>query len=285
MHMTRVCSTALVAALALAMALPAPGIDDSPALVPHLDDRGQADYANFLAAATHRAFVIAPGGTWVWHAEMPSAEMALEAALQDCRRYTEQQCVPYALDDRVVFDAAAWPLSWGPYLTAKEADAASVGMRRGQRFPDILFQSPSGTPGKLSDLRGKVVVLHFWGSWCPPCQREMPDLQKLHGQFENTKDVAFVLLPVRESLATARQWADHRDIRLPISYGGDATGQSEAFLLADGDTLNDRQLAKAFPTTYILDKHGVVVFSRIGPVARWQEFAPFLQDAAAKSGE
>jgi len=278
--------TVLAAALALATALPVLAAENTPVgSVPHLDERGQADYASFLTAASHRAFVIAPGGTWAWATEMPSEDTALEAALQDCRRYTEQQCVPYALDDRLVFDAGAWPLSWGPYQTAKEAAAATVGMRRGQRFPDLVFRSPSGKQGKLSDFRGKVVVLHFWGSWCPPCQREMPELQKLQGRFETATDVAFVLLPVRESLETAKQWVDEKGISLPIYYGDDEFGLAESFTLADGTELSDRKLAKAFPTTYVLDKHGVVVFSRIGPVARWLEFAPFLEDAAAKSGQ
>lgn len=284
MKMIRVCRNVLAVVLALATALPVVAAGKTGGAVPHLDERGQADYANFLAAASHRAFVIAPGGTWSWNAEMPSEQLALEAALQECQRYTEQRCVPYAIDEQVVFDAESWPLSWGPYLTAGESAKAAVGMRRGQRFPDLVFQSPSGKRVKLSDLRGKVVVAHFWGSWCPPCQREMPDLQKLHGIFKNGNDVAFVLLPVREPLETAKQWAAQKGISLPISFGGEVTVKSEAFLLADGTRINDRLLAKAFPTTYILDKHGIVVFSRIGPVARWPEFAPFLKDAVAKSG-
>ncbi len=86
-------------------------------------------------------------------------------------------------------------------------------------------------------------------------------------------------------LETAKQWVDEKGISLPIYYAGDEFGLAESFTLADGTELSDRKLAKAFPTTYILDKHGIVVFSRIGPVARWLEFAPFLKDAAAKSGQ
>ncbi len=253
--------------------------------VPHLDDRGQADFANYQSAAEHRAFAIAPGGVWSWQADMPSAEIALKSALEDCQRYTEQRCVPYAVDDLIVFDATAWPTSWGPYLTAEQAAKAPMGIRRGQRFPDIVIESPAGARGKLSDLRGKVVVLHFWGSWCSPCQREMPDLQLLHDNLDTVSDIAFVLLPVREPLDSSKQWAARRGITLPIFYGGETIVQNEAFLLADGRKLSDRQLARVFPTSYILDKHGVVVFSRIGPVARWQELAAFLQDAAAKSGQ
>jgi thiol-disulfide isomerase/thioredoxin len=273
-----------MAGLALAVALALPALAAGKA-VPHLDERGQADYANYQAAAGHRAFAIAPGGTWAWHAELPSEQLALEAALQDCQRYTEQRCVPYAVDNKIVFDARSWPLSWGPYLTVQAAAKAATGMKRGQRFPDLVFQSPSGRQGKLSDLRGKVVVLHFWGSWCPPCQREMPELQALYSQFRNAKDVAFVVLPVREAIDVARGWAKQKKLSLPIAFGGEASVKAGEFSLADGGRLSDRQLAKAFPTTYVLDKHGIVVFSKIGPVARWSEYGPFLKDTAAKSGK
>lgn len=273
------------ALVALCIGMPTLAGAKPAATVPQLDERGQTDYASYRQAGQHRAFVIAPGGTWAWHAEMPTEQMALDAALQDCRRYTEQRCVPYAVNERVVFDAKAWPLSWGPYLAAKEAAKAPVGMQRGQRFPDLAFQSPSGRKGKLSDLRGKVVVLHFWGSWCPPCQREMPDLNRLYGKFKDAKDVVFILMPVRESNEVARQWVKQKGWGLPVCFGGESTVQEGNFPLADGTTLSDRQLAKAFPSTYVLDKHGLVVFSRTGPVARWLDYVPFLKDVAAKSGK
>lgn len=251
---------------------------------PLLDPRGQEAYRLYLRAEEHKAFAIAPGGTWAWHADQPGEDMAVEAALQDCRSHTEQRCVTYAVDDRVVFDAQAWPQSWGPYPTAREAARAPVGMRRGQRFPDLTFQIPAGRPGRLSELRGKVVVLHFWGSWCPPCQREMPDLQRLYAGFAKARQVAFVLLPVREPLDMALQWARRKKVDMPIYFGGESTVKAGEFLLADGTRLGDRQLARAFPTTYVLDRHGVVIFSHTGPVADWPGYAAFLRDAVAKSG-
>lgn len=252
---------------------------------PHLDTRGRAAYEAYQQADDPRAFVIAPGGTWAWHADMPSDQLALEAALRDCRRHTRQRCVPYAVNDKVVFDAASWPRAWGPYLPARLASKAPVGVRLGQRFPDLVMTTPSGRPTTLARLRGKVVVLHFWGSWCPPCQREMPDLQKLYTAFRKSKDVTFVLLPVRESLADARNWAKQKRISMPIYFGGESTVKAGEFPLAGGGIMADRQLAKAFPTTFVLDKHGIVVFSHMGPIDRWQEYAPFLKDAAANSGQ
>jgi hypothetical protein len=56
-------------------------------------------------------------------------------------------------------------------------------------------------------------------------------------------------------------------------------------MLADGTKVPDRQIAGKFPTTYVLDKHGIVVFSHIGDASRWHEYAPFLRDAALRSGK
>ncbi len=252
--------------------------------IPHLDETGRAAYREFLQASPHRAFVIAPGGSWAWRAELPSEESALRHALQDCRQQTEQSCVPYAVDERVVFDIAAWPRSWGPYASGAVADRATVGVRRGQRFPDLRLRDPAGKPRKLSDFRGRVVVLHFWGSWCPHCIQELPDLQRLHARFKALRDVQFILLSVREPYGVSRDWARRRGIDLPLFDAGETAERQGALRLADGGLLRDRELARVFPSTYVLDKHGLVIFAHTGPVARWSEYAPFLRDAAARSG-
>ena len=251
---------------------------------PQLDTRGRAAFESYQKATDPRAFVIAPGGTWVWHADMPSEKMAVDAALLDCQSMTQQRCVPYAINERVVFDARSWPLSWGPYLSATQAARATTGIQRGQKFPDLAITTPDGRPTTLSRLRGKVIVLHFWGSWCPPCQNEMPNLQTLFELFRHSKDVRFVSLPVRESLADARRWANAKRIDLPIYFGGASTVEAGEFPLAGGGVMHERQLAKAFPTTFVLDKQGIVVFSHLGPVTDWNSYAAFIRDTAAKSG-
>lgn len=252
--------------------------------VPQLDERGRDGYRDFLAAPGPRAFVIAPGGGWAWRAEMPNSEMALEAALQDCQRQTEQRCAPYAVDDVVVFDTRDWVRSWGPYATKAQAARAAVGVKRGQRFPDLSLTDPSGKPRKLSDYRGKIVVVHFWGSWCPHCIKELPDMQRLYASLRNSNDIRFVLITVREPFSLSRQWARQHKLDLPLYDGGPSAEKEGSFRLAGGGNIRDRELARVFPSTYVLDRHGVVVFSQTGPVARWSELAPFLHDAADRSG-
>jgi thiol-disulfide isomerase/thioredoxin len=253
--------------------------------VPHLDASGQEAYREFFEAGAHRAFVIAPGGTWAWKADAVSAEAATRDALQTCQQQAGSSCVPYAIDDRVAFDAQKWPTLWGPYPRRAEAGKARVGQERGNRFFDLAFKNPAGKAMKVSDLRGQVLLLHFWASWCPPCRREMPQLQQLHQALGGASGVQMVLLQVRESFATASQWAQQQQVALPLHDSGVKDRGGKFLTLADGGTLPDRALASTFPTTYILDRYGVVVFSHAGPIEGWVQYLPFLRDVAARSGK
>ena len=276
-----VSSLLLVAALVVGLSrVSAAGLDDAAA-VPHLDAHGLDAYRQFLAAPPPRAFAIAPGGGWGWSADAESQELAEKEALANCQANTVQTCMTYALDNRVVFNTAAWVRAWRPHSSAGQADRAKVGMLRGQRFPNLLFRDPDGKPIKLADLRGQVVVLHFWGSWCPPCQREMPDLARLTASMRKDKSVRFVFLQVREDFSTAKQWANRVAKGLPLYDSGMRKSADSSFALADGGRLADRVVAMAFPTTYVLDGHGVVLFSHVGPIEHWQQYAPLLRDAAA----
>lgn len=252
---------------------------------PPLDARGRAGYAEYRQAEAHRAFAIAPGGAWAWRADLPSPELAREAALADCQAHARRPCLVYAVDGRTVLEARAWAGAWRPYADRVQAQRAPEGVKPGQRFPDLSYRDEDGKPRRLSDDQGKVRVLHFWGSWCPPCQGEMPDLNRLHGRMKGSRDIRFVFLPVREPATRSRDWARRRGFNLPIADGGASVEQAGAFVLADGRRLDDRALASVFPTTYVLDRHGLVLFAQSGPVADWGALAPLLKDAAAGSGK
>lgn len=252
---------------------------------PQVGTAGRVAYETYLQAGNHKAFAIAPGGAWAWRAELPSAESAEKAALGDCGRQTAQRCFVYALDGQTVFHADAWKRAWGPYLDRRGAGQAAEGLKRGERFPDLRITCGDGRATKLSALRGKVVLLHFWGSWCPHCLKEMPDLQRLYGRFARSREVAFVLLPVREAFADSMGWIRQKKVRMPVYDGGPTVVKEKAFLLAGGGKLPDREVARVFPSTYVLDKHGIVLFSHTGPVSDWLEYEDFLRDAARRSGK
>lgn len=245
---------------------------------PQLDTAGMAAYRAFGAAEEHRAFAIAPGGRWGWSGSAISPDQAREQALGYCQERNEQSCVLYALDGETVFDAKAWPGLWGPYANAVDAAKARVGRQRGQRFANLSLTDPSGRKVNLADLRGQVVVLHFWGSWCGVCRKEMPDMQRAAARLGSA--ARFVLVQVREDSRLSQRWMQQHGIRLPL-YDSGARGSSDDTLrLANGGRLNDRDVARAFPTTYILDKHGLVLFSHTGAIHGWSEYIPFLHHAA-----
>lgn len=252
----------------------------TPTDPPQVGNTGREAFQEYRSAPGHRAYALAPGGAWGWSSGEATPAAASREALDKCGELGAQTCVLFDVDGKSVFDGKRWPTLWGPYLGRAEAAKAIVGADKGQRFPDLAFRGAS--VGKLSALRGTVVVLHFWGSWCGPCRKELPELEKLQKGLRGAPDIRLVTLPVREDPADSRRWLERQRLELPIY---DAQSSAPGMLAgADGKLINDRDLAGVFPTTFVLDKHGVVVFAHRGPITDWSDYLPFLKDVAARSG-
>lgn len=108
----------------------------------------------------------------------------------------------------------------------------------------------NGKEVSLSDYRGKLVFLNFWATWCPPCRREMPSMEKLYQRF---KDEDFVMLAVdlRESKKVVERFARKYKLNFPILL--DSTGKT-------GDTYGVR----AIPTTYLVNRQGELIGKAVG---------------------
>lgn len=254
-------------------------LEGGPAL-PHIGAAGQAGYLEFNAVPQHKAFAIAPGGAWSWVSGKSSTEAAEAEALSACRQSTQQPCQLYASDDQVVFDEAAWTASFDLHLSAAQVAAAPLGIRRGDRLPDLALSAPDGRAVTLEDFRGKPVFLHFWGSWCPPCQSEFVDLQKLYDALKGDNTVAFVLVQGREPIAKSKRWAAKHGFTLPLYDSGHQGRSDKAFPLSNGSLLDHRRLAPAYPSTYILDANGLVVFRQAGAGKHWEQYEKLIRHIA-----
>lgn len=274
--------TILLASIPTVEARDSTGINPVEEQLPHVDKRGKQAYQKYLNSYDHKAFAIAPGGPWGWSAEESSTNDAIESALKRCQKHAAHPCIPYAVGDQVVFDRQRWITLWRPFPDQKSAHLASQGSRVGERFPDLQFFSPTGEPHALSDRRGKITILHFWGSWCPSCILEMPQLQKLNHaiQKEFPGDVSLILLQVREPFSESLRWArrNHFD-DLPLHHSGINSEEESLLTLSSGERISDRAIAKVFPTTYIIGRHGSVLFSHRGPIDHWLQYLPFIEDA------
>lgn len=251
---------------------------------PSLGPDGLAAYEAYRRAEQHRAFAIAPGGAYGWSADRASAGAALKDALASCAAHTDQTCVPFDVNGTVVFDSSAWPRLWAPYPGKAEASRARIGRRRGERLPDLAWTEADGRRSSVARLRGQLAIVHLWGSWCGPCREEMPDLQALLDRLARWPKAVpaprLVALQAREPFERSRRWATAQSIRLPFVDSG-ATGSQ--FTLADGSRLADREIAPTFPTTYVLDRSGVVLFAHHGAVHDWPGYEAFLRDATERS--
>ena len=107
----------------------------------------------------------------------------------------------------------------------------------------------------FEDLRGKVVLINLWATWCPPCMAEMPSLQNLWKEFEKNDDIQ-VLCITTESADEVRRHPVSRDLEMPLYV---FNGPVPAELQVDN-----------LPTTFIFDGSGKVTFGHTG-MARWDD--------------
>jgi thiol-disulfide isomerase/thioredoxin len=126
-----------------------------------------------------------------------------------------------------------------------------------QRAEPVALSGATIDGGRWStaDVRGKVVVVNVWGSWCPPCVKEAPDLQKAWTKYESGGKVAFVGIDFREPPASGLAFVRSRKITYPS-----LSDESGAGLLA----LQGK--ANAVPTTLVLDASGRIAARVSGPV-------------------
>jgi thiol-disulfide isomerase/thioredoxin len=135
-------------------------------------------------------------------------------------------------------------LALAPFALALAAGTAHA-LEEGDRAPDFQARSVSGDAQVvLHELRGKVVLVDFWASWCAPCNAAMPQLEKLSKEFPADQ---FVVLGVNvdKKLEDARRALERR----PVTYANasDPTGM-----------LPKRFGLDTMPTTYLIDQNGVV---------------------------
>jgi cytochrome c biogenesis protein CcmG/thiol:disulfide interchange protein DsbE len=124
-----------------------------------------------------------------------------------------------------------------------------------QPAPDFTLTSLDGERYTLSKLRGKVVLVNFWATWCPPCRREIPDLSRLHTKY---KDRDFMVLGISLDEIDPdqiRKFAKNYKISYPVLHGP----RSEL-----GEIAKSYGGIQAIPTSFLIDKQGNIRARYIG---------------------
>jgi len=129
---------------------------------------------------------------------------------------------------------------------------AEVGTEVGMEAPDFTLLNINDQNVSLSDYRGQRVFLNFWASWCPPCRKEMPDMQRLHEEYG--EEVVILAVNVGENKSTAANFMMQNGLNFPVLLDKDkATAQN--------------YLVRGIPTSYFLDQNGVIKEKVVGALS------------------
>ena len=124
---------------------------------------------------------------------------------------------------------------------------------------DFVLEDLDGNFLSVSDFKGKVVVLNFWASWCPPCRQEMPDLDELDKEFKEGGDVVLLTVNLTDGQRETREAA--RDYIEENGFGF-------VVLLDERGELAAQYRINAIPQTFILDRNGEISDSLIGATTK-----------------
>jgi peroxiredoxin len=146
----------------------------------------------------------------------------------------------------------AVPTSANTPASKPTATVRPTGPVEGAVAPDFTVTDLDGQTFKLSDLRGKRVLLNFWATWCPPCRAELPQLQAAHIKYGKDD---FVVLGVDygESKTQVSDFA--RNNNLTFRFAMDTSG--EALLAYD---------IHGIPTSFFIDRQGIIVSKQPGAI-------------------
>ncbi|MFQ5644852.1 MAG: redoxin domain-containing protein [Thiogranum sp.] len=116
--------------------------------------------------------------------------------------------------------------------------------------PDFTLRDMDGVEHTLSGYRGKVVILNFWASWCPPCREEMPSMQRAWEEFR-TEDVVMLAVNVGEDEDSIFEFTASYPVEFPL-------------LLDSDSAVIGSWPVRGLPTTFIIDPQGRIVYRAIG---------------------
>ncbi|MUT68798.1 TlpA disulfide reductase family protein [Paenibacillus sp. NEAU-GSW1] len=135
------------------------------------------------------------------------------------------------------------------------AGSVVIGLKEGQQAPDFKLSTIEGKESSLSDYSGKIVIVNFWASWCPPCKAEMPHMEKLHAKYGG-RDVAIVsvnMTATEKSGKSVSSFVQKHGLTFPV-------------MMDENGAVMEQYRVRSYPTTFLLDNEGIIRERILGAV-------------------
>ena len=129
----------------------------------------------------------------------------------------------------------------------------SLSRAQSESVPDFALQDYEGKTVKLSDFKGKPMVINSWAAWCPFCRKELVDFAVAQKEFGDT--VAIIAIDRAETRDIAKKYTDE------LGVTGDM-----AFLIDPSDSFYQSIAGFSMPETIFVDKNGAIIFHKRGPM-------------------
>lgn len=151
-----------------------------------------------------------------------------------------------------------------PAIPEQSDQASSPVVSTTETGEGLLFADEDGNIIRLADLKGKVVFINFWATWCPPCIAEMHSINKLKDKFKDNPNVVFIMLDMDSDLKKSLKFMERKNYNLDVYI--------------PASQISRDYFAGALPTTLLFDKSGKLVFKHEGGADYSNtEFEKFLE--------
>jgi peroxiredoxin len=137
-----------------------------------------------------------------------------------------------------------------------ESGGPTIGLDVGQLAPGFETVTDSGQPLRLDDLRGQVVLLNFWATWCGPCRVEMPAFESA---FQEHGEAGFTIIAVNNAEPPAAVQSFRQELGLSFPLVMDQSG-----------IIQNLYGVRMYPSTFLLDRSGAIVARHFGALTEAQ---------------
>ncbi len=142
------------------------------------------------------------------------------------------------------------------------AEYSGQGLQRGDPAIEFQFQNATGQTVALSDLKGKVVLVNFWATWCGPCNIELPFIQQIYDEWQE-RELVVLAIDIGESPSTVAEFMQNKELSFPV--------------LLDSEMKVAAQYRVMYiPTTFFIDKDGIIQYIKVGAFQSQEEIESIL---------